>query len=62
LKSDPNSFDHHEQGLSFQELFKKHVNSLYSTMAGMGNPFTDDGPELLAMDSRNCATEAVIVM
>ncbi len=29
-------------------------------MSSMGNPFEDDCPELLAMDSRNCATEAVI--
>ena len=27
----------------------------------LGNPFEDDCPELLAIDSRNCATEDVVV-
>ena len=26
----------------------------------MGNPFEDDCPELLALDSRNCASEDVV--
>ncbi len=33
---------------------------LYSTMVSMGNPFGDDCPELLALDSRNCASEYVV--
>lgn len=55
---DPKYFKHHEQCLSSQELFKK--TCLYQTMKGMGNPFEEDCPELLALDSRNCATEAVV--
>ena len=56
----PDGFEHHEQNLSSQELFKKHVSNLFTTMSSMGNPFMDDCPELLALDSRNCATEAVV--
>ena len=54
---DPNTFKQHEESISSQELFKKHVNSLFETM---GNPFMDECAELLALDSRNCATEAVV--
>ena len=50
----------HEQGLSAQDLFQKHANSMYQTMTGMGNPFKDNCLELLALDSRNCATESVV--
>ncbi|XP_065885996.1 uncharacterized protein [Dysidea avara] len=50
----------HEQGLSAQDLFQKHANSMYQTMTGMGNPFKDNCLELLALDSHNCATEGVV--
>ena len=50
----------HEQGLSTQILFQKHSNTLYETIMSMGNPFEDDCPELLALDSRNCASEDVV--
>ena len=29
-------------------------------MRQMGNPFLDDFPELVTLDSRNCANEAVV--
>ena len=51
---------HHEQSLSVQDLFKIHSNSLYETITSMGNPFIDDCPELLALDSRNCAADSVV--
>ena len=35
-------------------------NSLFETISNMGNPFMDDCAELLALDSWNCATEAVV--
>ena len=50
----------HEQGLSAQNLFQKHANSKYQTMTTMANPFKDNCLELLALDSRNCATESVV--
>ena len=51
---------HHEQSLSVQDLFKIHSNSLYETITSIGNPFIDDCPELLALDSRNCAADSVV--
>ena len=53
-------FSQHEQGLSTQETFKQQVNNLTATIKNMGNPFLDDCPELLALDSRNCFSENVI--
>ena len=47
----------HEQGLSTQVFFQKHSNSLYETVMRLGNPFKDDYPELLALDSRNDCPE-----
>jgi len=51
---------HHEQSLSAQNLFKKHSNSLYETIMNMGNPFMDDCPKLLALDSCNCAADSTV--
>lgn len=52
-ENNPDGSKHHEQSLSSQEIFKKHVSNLFTTMSSMGNPFMDDCPELLALDSRN---------
>ena len=51
---------HHEQSLSCQKTFKTQVTSLSDTIAKMGNPFLDEYPELLVLDSRNCANEDVV--
>ncbi|XP_068756859.1 uncharacterized protein [Montipora capricornis] len=51
---------HHEQGLSTQKTFQSHVKQLVSTISEMGNPFKDDCPELLALDTRNCADASVV--
>ena len=51
---------HHEQGLSTQKTFQSHVKNLVSTISEMGNPFKDDCPELLALDTRNCADASVM--
>jgi len=53
-------FQQHEQGLSYQNLFRKHVISLYETILSMGNPLEDDSPELLVLDSHSCTTEGVV--
>lgn len=42
---------HHEQTPSLQEAFKRQVNSLSEVITAMGNPFLDDGPELLVLDT-----------
>ena len=63
LKGDPNldeKNEHHEQGLSTQKTFQSQVNNLVNTISEMGNPFQDDCPELLALDTRNCADESVV--
>ena len=52
--------NHHEQSLAAQDLFTKHSNILYETITSMGNPFMDDCPELLALDSCNCAADSVV--
>ena len=58
MEEDNNSWC--KQGLSIQELFRKHTNSLYETMTKMGNPFEDDCPELIALVLRNCASKNVV--
>ena len=51
---------HHEQGLSTQKTFESHVKNRVSTFSEMGNPFKDDCPELLSLDTRNCADASVV--
>ena len=51
---------HHEQGLSTQKTFQSHVKQLVSTISEIGNPFKDDCPELLALDTRNCTDASVV--
>jgi len=57
----PENFCHHEQGLSSQKNFQRQVLSLSETIRQMGNPFLDDFPDLLTLDSRNCTDESVVV-
>lgn len=57
---DSNKHLHHEQGLSTQKTFQKQVNSLRETITQMGNPFCDNIPELVALDTRDCADISVI--
>ena len=59
LKADTNN-QRHEQGCSTQSLFKKQVNSLSAVISNMGNPFLDDCPELLALHTRDCTSDAVV--
>lgn len=54
------SDEHHEQTPSIQNAFRRQVNSLSEVIAAMGNPFLDDGPELLVLDTRNCVDDAVV--
>ena len=49
----------HEMGLSAQKTFKKQVNNLVDVIRTMGNPFLDDFPELVTLDSRDCMDDAV---
>ena len=51
---------HHQQGLSTQKTFQSHVKQLVSTISEMRNPFKDDCPELLVLDTHNCADVSVV--
>ena len=54
---DPKYFQNHQSGYAAQKSFHKQVNSLYSTISNMGNPFLDDSPKLVTLDCRNCMDE-----
>ena len=56
---DPKYFQNHQSGYAAQKSFYKQVNSLYSAISNIGNPFLDDFPELVTLDSRNCKDELV---
>jgi len=43
----------------YSDQFQNQVNSLIETIKKMGNPFSDDFPELVKLDSRNCVDESV---
>jgi len=43
-----------------QKAFERDVKSLVSTIEEMGNPFTENSSDLLALDSRDIADPAVI--
>ena len=43
---------HHEQVMSVQTNFQKHVESLVQVMESMGNPFTEDSHDLLVLDTK----------
>ena len=53
---------HHEEGLSHQKAFQKHICSLVDTITSMGNPFFEDCPELVVMDTRDCVENSVEAM
>ena len=58
---DPKNCQHHEEGLSAQKAFQKHVRDLVNTIKTMGNPYLDNFSELVTLDSRNCIDESVAV-
>ena len=39
---------------------KNQVNNLSEVIANVGNPFLEDCPELLVLDTRNCVSDALI--
>ena len=56
----PKNFQNHEQGLAAQKTFQKQVHSLCETIKKMGNPFLDNFPELVTLDSRTCMNDSVV--
>lgn len=53
-------FLHHEEGLAAQKNFKQQVNSLVDVINAFGNPFEDDCPELLVLNTRACTDSSVV--
>ena len=51
---------HHEEGLSTQKIFKGQALTLVTTISGMSNPFLDNTPELLTLDTRNVIDGSVV--
>ena len=51
--------DHHDQKKSNQKSFIKDVSSLINTMQEMGNPFTEDSQDLIALDSKQIMPKEV---
>ena len=50
---------HHEEGACTQKSFQEQAKSLVQTINEMGNPFLDDTPELLKVDTRDVFDESV---
>ena len=51
---------HHDEAKSYQLSFAKEVKSLTSVIENMGNPFTEETPDLLVLDTRDIAGVNVI--
>ena len=51
---------HHTDGQSLQNAFHQQTHNLLDIFIQHGNPFEDDGPELIVLDTRNCADQAVV--
>ncbi|MES9881369.1 MAG: hypothetical protein ABW185_10860, partial [Sedimenticola sp.] len=51
---------HHAEGLATQKLFHQQSQNLTDVIAGFGNPFEDDCPELLVLNSRVCADNSIV--
>ena len=60
MKKIPNTcYVHHESGYAAQANFQKQVNSLFSTIMAVGNPFLDHFPDLVTLDNQDCMDESV---
>ena len=51
---------HHEQKHGFKSAFAKDVKSLISSFEEMGNPFTEEGLELVAIHTKDVMDAAVV--
>ena len=60
LDLEDSSNEQHEQCYSSQEAFHSQVKNLTEAISTMGNPFLDASPELIVLDSRNCAGDAIV--
>ena len=53
--------EHHANGPASENMFKTEVQNLCTTVSTMGNPFLTKCPELLQLDTHNCALENVAI-
>ena len=53
-------YQHHDEGISSQEIFQHQVNSLLHVFTELGNPFEDNCSELLVIHTRECADDSVV--
>jgi len=58
----PTCLEHHKEGLSHQRVFQEHVCSIENEITSMGNPFCEDCPELVVMDTHDCADKSVVAI
>lgn len=56
---DTGNFENHEAGKASQRHFKRQVQSLVDVVRRLGNPFLDDFPELIKLDTRDCVDDSV---
>lgn len=56
----PKNSKNHEMGQATQKTFQQQVNNLCDVIKCMGNPFLDDFPELVTLDSRDCVDPEVV--
>lgn len=56
----PKNSQNHEAGRAAQKTFHAQVNNLCEVVRRTGNPFLDDFPELITIDSRDCADVCVV--
>lgn len=56
----PKNFQNHEAGRAAQKTFHRQVKNLCDVLRRTGNPFLDDFPELVTLDSRDCADISVV--
>ena len=54
-----NEYHNHEEGFCTQKTFREQTLSLVATFNEMCNPFLDDTPELLMLDTQNVVNESV---
>ena len=60
ILSESTNPQNHEEGLTVQKSFKQHTEKLIEAIKGFGNPFEDDCPELLVLNTRDCADDSII--
>ena len=53
ISEDGNKQQHFEEGMPTQKIFKEQALALVHTISGMSNPFVDDTPDLIMLDTRN---------